>query len=461
VIHSASSDYRQFLDSKRLIVPAAGKQVGDALLHGDLFPFQRDLVKWSLAKGRAALFCDTGLGKTFMQLDWARHAAPRALILAPLAVARQTVREAARWGIPAVYARSQEQASPDGITVTNYEMLPHFDPAEFGAVVLDESSILKSFEGKTRTALIKTFERTPLRLCCTATPAPNDIAEIANHAEFLGVMSRTDMLAAFFVHDDEGWRLKRHAEQPFYRWLASWGMSLKRPSDLGYSDAGYDLPELSIEPHFLPTDYAPEGKLFADRLKGVTERASVRRQTLAARTAAAAALIEAEHLEPWIAWCGLNEEADRLTRLIPGAVNVEGSQTPDQKAEAIERFIAGEVRVLVTKPGIAAFGLNLQHCRRMVFVGMGDSYEQYYQAIRRCWRFGQTEPVAAHIVLTDPERVIYDNVIGKEKEAEILGRELVRHVAQFEKLELTQPDRKHHYTAGTKMTLPSWIRERQ
>lgn len=451
------AEYSAFLESKKLVVPAVGREVTTEDLSPHLFPFQRDLVRWSLRKGRAALFCDTGLGKTVMQLDWARHAAARTLILAPLAVAQQTVREGEKFRIPVTYARRQADAPERGITITNYEMLSHFDPDLFGAVVLDESSILKAFEGKTRTALIEEFRRTPMRLCCTATPAPNDIAEIANHAEFLGVMSRVEMLAAFFVHDDEGWRLKGHAREPFYRWLASWGMSLKRPSDLGYDDTGYDLPPLAITPHFLETDYAPEGKLFADRLSGVTERASVRRQTFAARTAQAVALIEAEHREPWIAWCGLNDEADRLTALIPGSVNVEGSQSPEQKAEGIARFLDGSARVLVTKSQVAGFGLNLQHCARMVFVGMGDSWEQYYQCVRRCWRFGQQRPVEAHVVLTDPERVIWDNVQRKEREATAMAADLVRHVARFEKAEIEEQREEDRYQATGSMRLPDWI----
>lgn len=451
--------YTDFLESKKLVVPAVGREVTADYLSAALFPFQRDLVRWSLRKGRAALFADTGLGKSAMQLEWARHAAARTLILAPLAVAQQTVREGQKFGIPVTYARRQEDAAAAGITITNYEMLPHFDPDAFGAVVLDESSILKAFEGKTRTRLIEAFRRTPMRLACTATPAPNDISEIANHAEFLGVMSRVEMLAAFFVHDDEGWRLKGHAREPFYRWLASWGMSLKKPSDLGYDDTGYNLPKLTITPHFMETDYAPEGKLFADRLSGVTERASVRRQTFAARVAHAAALIEAEHREPWIAWCGLNDEADRLTELIPGSVNVEGSQTPEQKSAGIEQFLDGRARVLVTKSQVAGFGLNLQHCARMVFVGMGDSWEQYYQCVRRCWRFGQQREVKAHVVLTDPERVIWDNVQRKEHEAEAMARDLVRHVARFEKAEIEEQQEEDRYRAQREMLLPEWIRQ--
>ena len=425
-------NYSAFLKEKQVLVPTSGIDVKDADINAILFPFQRDLVRWALRKGRSAIFADTGLGKSFMQLEWARLTGERALIVAPLSVARQTVGEARKLGIDLRYARQQEGLP---LTITNYEMIDHFDPSYYGAVVLDESSILKSFDGKTRSKLISAFRDTPYRLCCTATPAPNDIAELANHAEFLGIMSRTEMLAMFFVHDDEGWRLKGHAREPFYRWLASWGMSLKRPSDLGYSDDGYDLPALSILPEIVPVEYAPAGQLFHTTLKGVGDRAAVRRSTLSERVEAATALINAES-KPWIAWVGLNDEGRELAKAVPGSVLVEGDQTPEDKADALERFIAGEVRVLITKPRIAGFGMNFQHCNRMVFVGLSDSYEQYYQAIRRCWRFGQTQEVRAHIVLTEPEEPIYQNVLAKEREAEATGQELVKHVAQYERAEI-------------------------
>lgn len=427
--------YATFLESKRLVVPSVGVTVKPASLHPSLFPFQRDLTHWALRKGRAALFADTGLGKTLMQLAWAQHAGRRVLILAPLGVARQTVREGERWNIDVHYCRSGADAG-DGITITNYEMLPHFDPSMFEAVVLDESSILKNFEGKTRSALIEAFRATPMRLCCTATPAPNDTAELANHAEFLGVMSRAEMLASFFVHDDNGWRLKGHAREPFYRWLASWGMSVRKPSDLGYSDLGYDLPGLSIIPQIVDTDYAPPGQLFATTLKGVGERAAVRKATMDDRVQRAAELIRAEPSEAWIAWCGLNDEGRNLAALIPDCVLVEGQQSPEAKAEALEAFAAGHVRVLITKPTIAGFGMNFQHCARQVFVGLGDSYETYYQSIRRCYRFGQQREVRAHIVLTEPEEPIYTNVLRKEREAEHTAAELLRHVAAFEREEI-------------------------
>lgn len=766
--------YSAFLESKKLVVPSSGIRVDPSNLHAALFPFQRDLVAWALRKGRSALFCDTGTGKTIMQLAWAQHAGERVLVLAPLGVARQTVREGQRWDVPVTYQRSDASIA-DGITITNYEMLPHFDPAKFDAVVLDEcfakgtpvrtgsgwkhiedvrigeiilnaagwdivsdvhrrevpyairiasagravisspnhpyftqrgwvaaqdlcpgdhlmetatavrmvwdrvqaalrpddeesvlraillsemadasagvsgegsqsgssqearggaatlvevrrskstsrnrthknaqsvvasrsagedippierdaprtfrawrkwsrndatsgtiaggsgagmdtgvhfvtgptdsrlsdalqdrlgawraenryrsgwvlareqaapgseegcevgfarvdslevlepghpdldrlrdadgkfyfydlggtrhpsfavrlgahqtgvlvhnSSILKNFEGKTRSALIQAFRQTPMRLCCTATPAPNDIAELANHAEFLGIMSRVEMLASFFVHDDEGWRLKGHARDPFYRWLASWGMSLKRPSDLGYSDLGYDLPGLSIIPEIVDTDYAPPGQLFATTLKGVGDRAHVRKATLEDRVQRAAQLIHAEPDEPWIAWVGLNEEGRRLHALIPGSSLVEGNQSPEQKADALEAFATGKVRVMISKCSIAGMGLNFQHCARMAFVGLSDSYEAYYQAIRRCYRFGQEREVRAHIVLTEPEEAIYANVLRKEREAEQTASELLQHVAAYEREEIGHVDDKDFIYESSEASGQNW-----
>lgn len=452
------AEYQAFLESKRLMVPAAGREVAEEEVNPALFPFQRQLVCWAVRKGRAALFCTTGMGKTRMQLEWARLIGERTLILAPLAVARQTVREGEAIGIPVTYARSQEQAT-QGITITNYEMLGHFDPLAFCAVVLDESGILKSFDGKTKAALIAAFARTPYRLCATATPAPNDIVEIANHAEFLGVVTRQEMLASFFVNRDDGWGLKGHAREPFYRWLASWGMSLNKPSDIGFNDAGYDLPPLSILPSFVATDAAPANRLFFDRLQGVTERASVRKATIRDRVDAVHDLLQAEPDERWIFWCGLNLEADLLSSEIgTAAVNVEGSQSPEVKAAGIEAFLDGSKRYLVTKPSVAGFGLNLQCCARMAFVGLSDSYEQYFQAIRRCWRFGQTREVKAWIVLTEPERVIFENVQAKEREAMALSAELVKNAAEFEREELGQATVRQPYVAAREMRLPEWIR---
>lgn len=783
-----ATDYTSFLESKRLIVPSAGKDVEESALHPALFPFQRSLIRWSLRKGRSALFASTGLGKTFCSLEWARLIADRVLILAPLAVALQTVGEGQRWGIPVTYARNESESPTSGITITNYERLERFRPDDYEAVVLDESSILRDFNGKTRTALIEAFRRTPYRLCCTATPAPNDIAEIANHAEMLGVMSRVEMLAAFFVHDDCfvgdtlvdtpggtraiadirvgdrvlnasgedevidtktreldtlvevsysaasvfcspshpwlttrgwipagllkegdqlvtqraalrmvrevvhgspaegsaegtflqslllgemadepsrvyreygyrgeteetlrsddgilrfrdggsrsaqragatvqaiasagsrsqdqrdheragiaatvaakgsvafgcprrkwsrtheaagdafrpsgermgagshnlmgeasarsaqllscgsaprplaadsrdrraitqearsagarpaqgrladfarvdgikihqsgsaafqryscgkdtvtlydltvknhpsfsiagalvhncGWRLKGHARVPFYRWLASWGMSLTKPSDLGHSDDGYDLPRLSILPHFVETDYAPPGQLFTLGLKGIGERAAVRRDTIDCRIDRAVELMTSEPNRSWIAWVGLDEEGRQLAKRLPGSLLVEGSQSPETKAEALTSFARGETKTLVTKARIAGLGLNLQVCARMVFVGLSDSYEAYYQAIRRCWRFGQTQPVTAHIVLTEPESVVYENVLRKEREAEEMRRELIGHVSEFERAEIAAVGiAESEYRPSRPMRIPGWLRSEQ
>lgn len=452
-------DYATFLEGERLVVSSSGKDVALAQLSPALFPFQRDLVLWALRKGKAAIFAYPGLGKTLMQLAWAEKAAERVLILAPLAVAQQTVREAAKFGLTATYARRMEDAPLTGITVTNYEMLAHFDPSAFGAVVLDESGILKAFEGKTRTALIEAFSETPMRLCCTATPAPNDIAEIANHAEFLGVMSRTEMLSAFFVHDDQGWRLKGHAHAAFYRWLASWGMSLTTPSELGYSDDGYILPPLAIRSVIVQTDYTPAGQLFPTTLNGITERAAVRKDTMAERVAAAVRLVQAEPDEPWLIWCGLNDEATAMAAALPGAENVQGSDSHDRKAAMLEAFAEGRLRILVSKPQVAGFGMNLQVCARMVFVGLSDSYEQYFQAIRRCYRFGQTRPVHAYVVLSEPEEPIYTNVLRKEREATATALELVQHVAEFERAEIGAPVRgRDPYEPARPLRLPAWLR---
>ena len=436
--------YEEFVASKRIAVPSVGIDVDPVAMNGALFPHQRDLARWAMRKGRAAIFADTGLGKTLMQLEWAQHMSQVSerdvLILAPLGVARQTVEIGDEFGYDLSYQRSQ-QTIDRRVTITNYEMLDHFDPSRFGAVVLDESSILKSFDGKTRTALIQAFRETPYRLCCTATPAPNDVSELANHAEFLGVMSREDMLATFFVHDSStgasgGWRLKGHAEEQFYRWLASWSMSIRTPSDLGYPDDGYDLPPLSIDFHFVDDEYVPDGQLFAIGLSGIQERTAVRKATIDSRCQAAADLIAAEPSEPWLVWCGLNDEGERLATLIPDAIMIQGSDSPDTKADAARAFIHGSARVLISKPSIFGFGMNFQHCARQVFVGLSDSYEQYYQAIRRCYRFGQTRPVNVHVILAHVEDVIAQNILRKEEQAATVAKELVKHVAEFERAEL-------------------------
>lgn len=418
--------YAEFLVRKARRVEPAGHQVGIDEVHPKLHGWQREIVRWAVGVGRAAIWADTGLGKTLMQLEWARLSGKVALIVAPLAVCQQTVREAAeKLGVEARYIRSGSDITGPGVWVTNYEMVDHFDPSALDAVVLDEASILKQSDGKTRTKLIQHFAAVPRRLACTATPAPNDSEELTNQAEFLGVTTRREMLAAYFVHDSDGWRPKKHARTPMYRWMTEWAIALRRPSDLGYADDGYVLPPLEIVPHLLPVDVTVDGQLFGADLGGVGGRANVRKATLQPRCEHAAALVAAEPDEPWLLWCGTNDEADLLARLIPGAVNIHGSMSPEDKATGLLGFADGSVRHLITKPKIASFGMNWQRCARMAFVGLSDSFEQYYQGIRRCWRYGQTRPVQAHVVLTEVESPIAANIARKEQEANAINEALV------------------------------------
>jgi helicase-like protein/SNF2 domain-containing protein len=418
-------NYAEFLDRKTRAVDPVGHRIEPDEVHPLLHPWQSRIVQWAVGVGRAAIWADTGLGKTFMQLEWARLSGKTTLIVAPLAVSQQTVREAVKIGIDARYIRHGDEITGPGVWVTNYEMVDHFDPVALDAIVLDEASILKQSDGKTRTKLIRHFAEVPRRLACTATPAPNDSEELTNQAEFLGVSSRVEMLAAYFVHDSDGWRPKGHARVPMYRWMAEWAVALRRPSDLGYSDDGYALPKLTIIPHLLPVDVAVEGQLFGADLGGVGGRAKVRGATLEPRCRHAAELVAAEPNEPWLLWCGTNDEANLLTKLIPGAVNIHGSLSPEEKAEGLLGFADGTVKHLITKPKIASFGMNWQRCARMVFVGLSDSFEQYYQGIRRCWRYGQARPVNAHVVLTEVEAPIAANIARKESESSGIHESLV------------------------------------
>lgn len=444
--------YADFLASKKALAPTSGIDVSLDEIHPLLFPFQRAQVQWALRKGRAAIFDDAGLGKTFISLEWARLTEQRTLIVAPLSVARQTVNEARKIDIDVHYTRSGQDLS-DGINITNYEMISHFDPADFGAVVLDESGILKSMASVTRENLIDMFADTPYRLCCTATPAPNDITEIANHAEFLGVMTRVEMLAMFFVHDSDttahgGWRLKGHAHDAFYRWMASWSMSVKKPSDIGFDDTGYILPELHIEAILVNANYTPEGQLFFTGLKGITDRSRARRSTIEERVKSAVALVQGSS-EQWILWCGMNDESAALARAIPESIEINGSDSPDAKIAAIESFQDGRSRVLITKSKIAGFGINLQNCHNMAFVGIGDSYESYYQCIRRCYRFGQHRPVNVKIILSDIEQEVYANVMRKEQEATTMSKQLIEHVQAFERAEIENVQSHDEYRTNT------------
>jgi hypothetical protein len=363
---------------------------------------------------------------TSMQLEFARLSGATSLIVAPLAVCQQTVREAALLDIDAHYVRSGEQITGPGVWVTNYEMVDRFDPRELDVAVLDEGSVLRDSTGATRNLLIDHFAGVPRRLSCTATPAPNDAEELTNQCAFLGVMSRVDMLSSYFIHDDSGWKVKPHARQPMYRWLASWAVALRRPSDIGYSDVGYELPGLEVIPELVPVRVESDGQLFATDLGGVSGTARVRRETMPARCARAAELVEASPNEPWLLWTGLNAEADLLANLIPSAVNVHGAMSPEEKADLLLGFADGQIPHLISKPSICGRGLNFQRCAHQAMVGMGFSFEDYFQCIRRSYRYGQTRVVRVHVILSELEQQIAHSVALKEREHDRMMDDLVR-----------------------------------
>ena len=435
-------------------------RAGDIAPH--LFPFQRALTDWALRRGRAALFADTGLGKTAMQIEWARHVATagRVLILSPLAVAQQTIREAARFGVTVEYARRPDQSAAP-IVITNYDLLEHFAGERWTGIVLDESSILKSYDGATRNAILGAFSQTPFRLACTATPAPNDYTELGNHAEFLGVKSRVEMLAEYFCHDGgetQTWRLKGHAVDHFWRWVCGWGAMAKRPSDICGSDDGFALPPLRMHEHTIQIEHEDawkEGYLFAPDVRTLSDQRATRRATMEKRIAKVAEL--ATGSDPVLVWCELNDEADGCAAAIPGAVQVRGSDDPDDKTDRLLGFAAGKYRVLVTKPSIAGFGMNWQICSRVIFVGASHSYEQTYQAIRRCWRFGQTRPVDVHILRAETEGAIVANYLRKEADAERMAAELVGLTRDHMRTSIGAAHRETNaYEPSVRMTVPAW-----
>lgn len=421
--------YEEFLERKIIVDRPTGLAEVPPL-SPKLFDFQRDIVNWALKRGRAAIFADCGMGKTPMQLEWAKHIPGRVLILAPLAVATQTIREAEKFGIGDIaYSRNGESASTR-IVVANYEMLHHFDCDEFTGVVLDESSILKSYDGKTRNLIIDSFAQTPFRLACTATPAPNDFMELGNHAQFLNTMSYVEMLATFFVHDGgetQKWRLKGHAESDFWKWLCSWAVMIRKPSDLGYEDKGFKLPEMTMHQVEVDAKETTAGMLFAMDAQTLPERIAARRESIDERVAACAKIVNNSD-EPFIIWCNLNEESGRLAKAIPNSVEVKGSNTPEHKEQSLIGFADGEIRVLITKPSIAGFGMNFQRCHNMAFVGLSDSYEQFYQAVRRCWRFGQTETVEVYVITAETEGAVVSNIKRKERDAMEMAENMVEHM---------------------------------
>jgi len=428
-----SQDYQNFVASKLLRQPPTGMTEEDVPnAQGMLYDWQWAIVRWALKKGRGAIFADCGLGKTPMQLTWAKavadHTAGQVLIVAPFAVVDQTISEGDKFSIPVDYAEDDSGAP---VEIVNYERLHKIDCGKYDGVVIDESSILKSYEGHFRNMIVDTFADTPWRLACTATPAPNDHMELTNHAEFLGVMRRQEVLASFFTHDSsetQKWRIKGHAADEFWRWVASWAVSVTHPEDIGFDDGRFELPEMHTHEAKVDVDRSedtPEGMLFRPEAKGLAEIRSEQRRTVEARADRVADLVDAEPDEPWIIWCYRNAEAEAACKRIDEAVEVRGSDDPETKAKRLREFASGEIDVLVTKPSIAGFGLNWQHCARVAFLGLSYSYEQFYQAVRRCWRFGQDCEVHAWMVVAETEGRVLEAIKRKQRESEQMHERMV------------------------------------
>lgn len=460
------SKYEEFLKKKQTVIVPTGFDCADR--NPALFDWQNDVVRWALRKGKCAIFSDCGSGKTRMLLQWSQkvheHENRPILILAPLAVAQQTKREGVACGITVNVVRNQDQCV-NGINITNYEMVEHFDPKQFIGIVCDESSAIKDKTSKTRNLLQKMFQETKYKLCCTATPAPNDFMELGTHAEFLGVMKQTEMLATFFVHDGgetQKWRLKGHAEKKFFEWVAGWACCFRNPGDIGYSNEGYELPELRMHEVIVESKETEliDGQImmFAPVGKSLLERRSARRNSLNDRVAKAAEIANGTD-DQVLVWCDLNMESKALTKAIDGAVEVEGTMSLDDKERGIIGFLTGENKVLVSKPSICGWGINAQNCHVEIFVGLSDSFEAEYQAIRRCWRYGQKKPVDVYIIISDAEGAVLKNIQRKQRDAERMTGELVEFTRELLKSDLKQTTRDvDEYYAFERMEIPEWLK---
>jgi hypothetical protein len=452
------TEYEEFIASKSQLDGDFG--FAPTFMPSQAFDFQAALIEWACRKGRGALYCDCGLGKSLMQLAWAenvvRKSNGRVLVLTPLAVGAQTVKEGAKFGIEAAQCRDGKLPSAR-IVVTNYEKLHMFDAADFAGCVCDESSILKSMEGATRHAITEFMRMLPYRLLCTATPAPNDYIELGTSSEAVGALGCMDMLSRFFKRDEsfcrrenmggQGWRFRGHSQRDFWRWVCSWARAMRMPSDLGFDNGPFVLPALSTREHIVKASTVREGFLFDLPAAGLHEQREERRRTIAERCELAASL--ATHSDPVIAWCHLNDEGDLLENLIPGAVQVSGADADEAKEEAFAAFVSGQARALVTKPTIAGFGLNFQHCAHMTFFP-SHSFEQWYQSIRRCWRFGQRRKVAVDMVASEGEAGVVRNLTHKADAAALMFARLVE--LMNDELKLTR-----NSGNAAEMEMPSWL----
>lgn len=449
-------EYLEFLKSKRFVLESSGFDIDKSELNPMLYEFQKDIVRWALKKGKSCIFADCGLGKTPMQLSWAyqvhKRTGGKILILAPLAVADQTKREAEKFGYVANVVEKQEDCI-SGINITNYEKLDRFIANEFTGIVLDESSILKSYSGKVRTAIIQNFHEVPYKLACTATPAPNDYMELGNHSEFCGVMTRAEMLSMFFVHDGgqtSKWRLKGHAEDVFWQWLATFSVFVDNPNNIGYDIDGYNLPPINIQ------EIIVDGDTPTTETLTLTERRQARKDSLQLRCEQAAELVNNSD-EQWLVWCDLNDEGNTLEKLIDKNKNVQGSDTNQYKSDTMLEFSKENLKCLISKPRLCGFGMNWQNCHNMIFTGLSDSYEQFYQALRRCWRFGQENPVNVYIIISAKEGCVKENIERKQTDFLKMQSKMTELTKEITKKELSSTCRiSTPYEPHIKMKLPKW-----
>lgn len=458
-------DYGAFVRDKLVSHQPSGIKSGFSM-PGAMFGHQSALASWALRRGRAAIFADTGLGKMLIELAWAdavrKHTGMPVMIHTPLAVASQIAAEGAKFGIEATVVREANEVTP-GINITNYDRLHKFDTSIFGGIVLDESGCIKHHDAKTFRLLTEAYRNTPFKLPATATPAPNDWTELGTHAEFLGICTRAEMLAEFFTHDGADtsvWRLKGHARSIFWKWVATWGAMIRKPSDLGFDDGAYNLPPLRLHEHTVDVSAPLNGMLFAMEAQTLSERRDARRGSMSERVMACAAAVNAEPDEAWVVWCDLNDEGDALTAAIHGAVQIAGRHTTDEKETRLRDFAEGRTRVLVSKPSICGWGLNWQHSARMAFVGVTDSFESYYQAVRRCWRFGQTRPVDVHLFSSSQEGAVAANLRRKERDAKEMGESLSAETAGAVFSEVVGAVRETNaYVPANRVAVPSFLLE--
>jgi superfamily II DNA or RNA helicase len=451
--------YEEFLSNKSFRQNQSGFVCND--LNKNLFDYQIPIVKWALKRGKAAIFADTGLGKTIMQLEWAHqvylHTKKPVLILAPLAVSSQTILEGEKYGIPIF--KADPDIIIDGIQITNYEQLHKYDSSHFSGIVIDESSILKGMNGTRRKEITEFALSIPYRLSCTATPSPNDFMEIGTQSEFLGIMSQVEMLAMFFIHDGSDtskWRLKGHGQSRFFEWMASWAVVIRNPSDLGFDGSRHKLKPIVYHSHVIETD--PVDSLIVDPAQGLQDRNKARKDSVDERVQQAADIANSMQGQVLV-WCNLNEESEKLTKLINDAVEVKGSDNPEHKSSSLIGFSSGDVRVLVSKPKIAGFGMNWQNCNQMIFVGLSDSWESYYQAIRRCWRFGQKNDVHVHVISADTEGSVIENIQRKDKQNYHLGEMMIGHMkTAMDKEIFSASTTKTEYNPTIIMEIAKWLK---